>query len=80
VATFSAPLDLALDEIWHGRRTNDVTSDGQQGNPLGRPGYGLEHEPLDQEERDSDHTVQRAASFADTARVVRSALRPGAVL
>ena len=80
VATFTPPPDLALDEIWHGGRTTDLTRDGTQGAPFGQPGHALEHEPLNQAEKDSEHTVQKAARpHIEAATQVRAALRPGSV-
>jgi hypothetical protein len=67
------------DAIWEPfTRTTGMTREGQQGDPLGgyRPGHGLEHEPVDQAERNSEHTVQHAA-FTNTASQIRAALRPG---
>jgi hypothetical protein len=75
VATFTPPPDLALDAIWHGQRTNDVTRDGIQGSPFGyQPGHGFEHEPVNRAERASQQTVQ---TIADHAAGIRAALRPG---
>lgn len=77
VATFTPAPDLALDEIWHGGRTTGMTRDGIQGAPLGyQPGHGIEHEPLDQDEKQSQHLVQRF-DHAQTATTIRAALRPG---
>jgi len=75
VATFSAPRDLSLDEIWHGGRTNDMTRDGYQGDPFGgyRPGHGLAHEPFNKAERAAMQTAQ--AVHQEAAGQVRSALR-----
>jgi hypothetical protein len=43
------------------------------------PGHGFEHEPLDDAEKASQHTVQNAATFdhAVTSAMIRAALRPG---
>ena len=75
VATFTAPPGLSLDEIWHGGRTTGMTRDGRQGDPLGQPGHGLEHEPTDTAEKASQHLVQRF-DHAQTATTIRAALRP----
>jgi hypothetical protein len=74
VAQFTPTQTTDPADLWHGGRTTDVTRDGQQGSPLGLPGH-LEHEPVDDAERGSQHTVQRAYSFAETASQIRSALR-----
>ena len=81
VATFTPTLTPHPDELWRPfTRTNDVTRDGFQGAPLSyQPGRSIEHEPLDQGEKDSARTTQRAYSFAETAGHIRSALRPGAL-
>jgi hypothetical protein len=76
VAMFTRPRDLTLDEIWHGQRTTDLTRDGSQGEPLGRPGRSIEHEPVQQAERDSQHVAQSASHLVVGASV-RAALRGG---
>ena len=77
VATFTAPSAPDPDAIWHGGRTNDMTRDGSQGDPLGyQPGHGIEHEPTDQDERNSERTVRNiAAPHAVAGSMVRAALR-----
>jgi len=78
VATFTAPETPHPDELWTPlTRMQDVTRDGQQGAPFGRPGHGLEHEPLDQDERNSEHLVQNVGAHVQVAGQIRSALRPG---
>jgi hypothetical protein len=78
VVTFTAPPALHPDELWTPlSRTNDMTSGGVQGAPFGRPGYALEHEPLDTAEKQSGQLVQKAFSLHDTGGQIRSALRPG---
>lgn len=79
VATFTQTETPHPDDIWEPlSRVTGMTADGQQGDPLGgyQPGRSIEHEPVDDAERDSQHTVQRAYSFAETAGQVRAALRP----
>lgn len=78
VATFSPPRQLQLDEIWHGQRATALTSDGSQGDPYGsaRPGHGLEHEPVDTAERESQDTAQ-GFDLHGAAGSIRAALRPG---
>ena len=51
-----------------------MTRDGRQGDPLGQPGHGIEREPLDQDEKRSQHLVR--FDHAQTASTIRSALRP----
>lgn len=80
VATFTPAQTPHPDAIWEPlSRVTGMTADGQQGDPLGgyRLGHGLEHEPLDTAEKDSEHTVQKAFSLHDTVGQIRSALRPG---
>jgi hypothetical protein len=80
VATFTAHETPDPASLWTPfTRTTEQTRDGQQGSPLGgyQPGHGLEHEPLDRAERDSDHLVQNVYSHAQTARQIRAALRGG---
>ena len=79
VASFTPHQATDPDAIWEPfTRTTETTRGGQQGAPLGyRPGHGLEHEPLDQDERNSDHLVQNVFSLHDTGGQIRSALRPG---
>ncbi|WP_300609943.1 hypothetical protein [Trebonia sp.] len=80
VAQFTVPATPHPDELWNAHtRMTDATRDGSQGDPLGdyRPGHGLEHEPLDDAEKASQHTAQNAWSLTETARGIRAALRGG---
>jgi len=42
-----------------------------------RPGGSIEHEPVDAAERAAQHAAKAVFSITDTARSIRSALRPG---
>jgi hypothetical protein len=78
VAQFTPTATLDPAEVWEpfSRPTFDTT-DGTQGNPLGsfRPGRSIEHEPMDNAERDAQRTAQQA-SHVGAAQQVRAALRP----
>lgn len=78
VATFTPAQTPHPDELWQPfTRVTGMTADGQQGDPLGgyRPGHGIGHEPLDQDEKQSQHTAQIAAPHAIADSMVRSAMR-----
>ena len=76
VATFTPTQTTDPADLWQPfTRTTDATRDGRQGDPF-QPGHGIEHEPLDQDEKDSEHTVQIAAPHAVAGSMVRAALRP----
>jgi hypothetical protein len=78
VATFTRTRAVHPDELWQPlTRTTETTRDGQQGSPFGRPGHGLEHEPLDQDERDSERVTRNAFDYVKTSSTIRAALRPG---
>jgi hypothetical protein len=79
VATFTPTQTPDPADLWEPfSRTTDQARDGQQGDPLGgyRPGHGIEHEPVDDAERASQHTVQRF-DHVQAANQIRSALRGG---
>lgn len=82
VAQFTPARIPHPDELWRPfTRMNGMTADGQQGEPFGsyRPGQGLEHEPVDRAERDSEKTAQNAYHFTQAAGQIRAALRGGIV-
>jgi hypothetical protein len=72
VATFTAPATPDPSDIWEPfTRPTSATADGTQGDPLGgyRPGRSIEHEPVDNAEKASEHTARAAAQ-------IRAALGP----
>jgi hypothetical protein len=78
VATFTPAETPDPADLWEPfTRTTDRTRDASQGDPFGRPGHGLEHEPVDRAERDAQKTAQSAAGFQQTATQIRAALRGG---
>jgi len=66
VAQFTLTRHVDPAEAWRPlTRMNDVTRGGQQANPYGSFGHGLEHEPVDRAERLSMHTAKSAVTYAD---------------
>ena len=66
VASFTLTRNVDPAEAWQPfTRMNDVTRGGQQGNPYGSFGHGLEHEPVDRAERMAMHTAQTATKDKD---------------
>jgi hypothetical protein len=78
VAQFTHTQTTDPAELWQPfTRTTDATRGGIQGAPLGGPGHGIEHKPLDQAEKQSQHLAQNVFNHAETASTIRSAPRPG---
>lgn len=87
VATFTPTRHVSPAEAWQPfMRPTSMTSDGNQGSPLGSlrsalpPGQSIEHEPVDAAERGAQNTAQaaaKAASHIEAGNAIRSALRPG---